>query len=272
MLLSLYTDQQRFRKLLPDWAVAAVLTACFCLIAERARPFLRQFQLNDLTIQHLFVAQETVSGLMLLVLSATIPLLVIAIVVVRKYLLNRWHAHHMLNVSLLGLALCISVTGVLTNVLKAWVGKLRPDFLARCGPGPQISLDKFVDISVCTAPLGKDLLQDGMRSTPSGHSSVAFTAFGYLCIWLYGQWRLCALSSVEKPLYMYIVAAVPLMLAIYIALSRVQDYKHTFLDVTLGSVLGCTVAFMVHSKYFQPFYGDMSNELLDVELEPVLPL
>lgn len=262
---------QQFKSLLPDWVTASILVVYFWFIAEKSTPFARQFKLDDPRIQHPFAVQERVSGVKCLLLAAVVPLIIMAAVTLAKYPLSKNRAWHILNVSVLGLTLCISIDGVLTDILKAWIGQPRPDFLARCVPKAMTRLDQYVDISVCTAPLGTDLLLDGMRSAPSGHASISFSAFGYLCIWLFGQWRLGAHPTV-KPLYMYIMAFLPLVAAAYIALSRVQDYRHSFLDITLGSTLGCVVAYLIHGKYFQTFYGDRGDELVEVEPEPTLPL
>lgn len=271
MLLSSYIQLPQFKKLLPEWVSAVVLTFYFIFIAKHSRPFLRQFKLDDPRIQHPFAVQEQVSGFMCLVLVAVIPLLAMSFVTASKHLVSKNQGWHMLNVSILGLALCISVDGVITDILKAWIGQPRPDFLARCGPAPNTPVGIFVDAAVCTAPLGKSILTDGMRSTPSGHSSISFASFGYLSMWLYGQWKLGD-KPTSNPLFMYIAAATPLMFAAYIALSRVQDYRHSFLDISLGCGLGCMIAHLIYSKYFNCFYGDRSDELLETEKEQVLPL
>lgn len=268
MLLAQYIELQKFRRYVPDWITAFALTAYFILIAENATPFLRQFKLSDPKIQHPFAINERVSGPMCLVLASVLPLAAMALVL---YYRSKDHPWHLLNVSILGLLLSISIDGVLTDILKAWIGQPRPDFLARCGPALHTPTDIFVDISVCTAPLGARLLEDGMRSCPSGHSSISFAAFGYLSLWLFGQWRLGALIP-NKPLYMYLTALSPLALATYIALSRVQDYRHSFLDIMLGSGLGAVVAVIINRNYFQNFWSSTGNELLESENEPILPI
>lgn len=270
MLLAQYFRLQKFQRYLPDWVTAFALTAYFILVAEHAKPFLRQFKLSDPRIQHPFAVTERVSGIMCVVLAAVLPLATMAFVLLYKHR-SKDHAWHMLNVSVLGLMLCISIDGVLTDVLKAWVGQPRPDFLARCGPALSTPTDIFVDISVCTAPLGARLLEDGMRSSPSGHSSISFAAFGYLSFWLFGQWRLGDLIS-TTPLYMYLAAMIPLVFATYVALSRVQDYRHSFLDILLGSGLGTAVAFTINRNYFQTFWSSLGNELIEVEQESILPI
>ena len=99
-------------------------------------------------------------------------------------------ALHCLQISVLGLIISLSLNGVITDILKIWIARPRPDFLERCGPAPGTPLHELVDVNVCTAPLGKALLIDGMKSTPSGHSSISFGGLFYLTLWLLGQFKL----------------------------------------------------------------------------------
>lgn len=93
----------------------------------------------------------------------------------------------------------------------------------------------LVDISVCTGPLGESVLIDGLRSTPSGHSSISFSGLLYLTLWLLGQFKLLQPRSSSRYIYNYLVVFSPLLLATYVALSRTQDYRHHFADIILGS-------------------------------------
>jgi diacylglycerol diphosphate phosphatase/phosphatidate phosphatase len=79
--------------------------------------------------------------------------------------------------ALLGMFAAAAMSGLATDLLKSGVGRLRPDFLARCmvnpkyyngtiPPGP----GGFVDESVCTTTDVQSLL-NGRQSFPSGHTS-----------------------------------------------------------------------------------------------------
>lgn len=269
MLLSTYLKLNLFRRYLPDWLTTGGIFAYFFLVAEHALPFNRQFKLNDATLQHPFAVNERVTGHMCLVLATVVPTLVIALVTFSKHRNAKNTAWHVLQVSLLGLALTISVDGVITDILKCWVGRPRPDFLERCGPTSGTPVDVFVDVSVCTAPLGASLLADGMRSTPSGHSSISFSAFLYLSMWLYGQFQL---SQHPRDTHIHVLAGLPLLLASYVALSRVQDYRHHFVDILLGGILGCTIASTIYHKYFHNVSSERSSEIVGDEDDKLLPL
>lgn len=245
--------------------------AYFFIVAENAKPFNRQFKLNDHTIQHPFTHSERVTGHMCLFLAGFVPLVVMTITSFVKHRKNKDQAFHLLQVSLLGTALAVSVNGVITDILKNWVGRPRPDFLERCGAPANTPTDVFVDISVCTAPLGQLRLIDGMRLTPSGHSLISFSAFLFLAMWLFGQMQLSS-NVASKPVHLYLVSFLPLILAAYVALSRVQDYRHHFLDIVLGMFIGCTVAVAVYRKYFHSVFVETSNQINGEEEGSGLPI
>lgn len=267
-MLSKYLELKRFRRYVPDWITAGIVVAYFFLIAEHSRPFDRQFKLNDPTIQHPFATSERVTGPACLVIAALVPSISMVVLTFIRYKNSRLQIWHVLQVSILGLALSVSIDGVVTDILKVWVGRPRPDFLLRCGPREGTPRDSFVDISVCSAPLGASILADGMRSTPSGHLSISFSACLYLSMWIYGQFHLL---SKTLPIYSYMFAGLPLLLASYIALSRTQDYRHHFVDIFLGGALGCAIAITVYHKYFQHVFSERSNEILGDDDES-LPL
>ncbi|KAF9126493.1 hypothetical protein BGW39_006587 [Mortierella sp. 14UC] len=76
----------------------------------------------------------------------------------------------------LGLLLSVSLTIVVTQVVKVTVGKHRPDFLDRCKPmlnGVAVTHDepmKLWTVDICTTT-DHSGFKDGMRSFPSGHAS-----------------------------------------------------------------------------------------------------
>ncbi|KAI5969720.1 hypothetical protein CANMA_001182 [Candida margitis] len=265
-----------FKNYFSDWVISFVLLVYFFSIAEHANPFQRQFSTADLSISHPFAVKERVSGVECILLAALVPLSVISAIVILKSYVGKLKSNsnplHVFQVSILGLSMSIFLDGVITDILKNWIARPRPDFLARCGAQVNTSVNELVDISVCTAPLGDSLLLDGMRSTPSGHSSISFVAFLYLTLWLSGQFKL--FNSTPQHMYKYIVAFMPLLLATYISLSRVQDYRHHFIDVILGSTLGCIIAVLIYFHYWNDLQSDAcdSPRSFKNSSEPVLPL
>lgn len=267
-----YIQGKEFRKYLGDWVVAIALILYFFLVAEHARPFERQFLITDLTISHTFATKERVTGIECILISSLGPLAVIMIVSIiraRKLRLSREEFIHNLQIAVLGLFISLSIDGVVTDVLKNWVANLRPDFLARCGPRSGTKTNVLVGLDVCTAPLGQAVLIDGLRSTPSGHSSISFAGLLYLSYWLSGQFKL---PQTRQPVWKPLVCGLPLFLATYIALSRTQDYRHHFADIIFGSTLGISFASFSYFRYFNTFASEDMDKPVDQEPIAILPI
>ncbi|SCU86870.1 LAMI_0D03906g1_1 [Lachancea mirantina] len=226
----------------------AVLCVVFSLVNNaiaNAEPFQRQFFLADLTISHPHAETQRVGSTALLMYSLVLPAVVICCFTL--LVADAKHKPYLLYISLLGLALSWSTTSLVTDYLKNWIGRLRPDFLARCRPRDGIPGHVLVTAAeVCTTS-NLPKLMDGFRTTPSGHSSESFAGLGYLYLWLCGQlltdlpqvgsWRKC-------------LASVPLLIATTVALSRTEDYRHHFVDVIIGSCLGMAIAFWAYHRNF----------------------
>lgn len=78
------------------------------------------------------------------------------------------------------------LTTFITDLIKNAVGRPRPDLLDRCQAMAGTPIDILVDVAVCTQQ-NKHKLDEGFRSFPSGHSSMAFAGLGFLSLWLAGQ-------------------------------------------------------------------------------------
>ncbi|WFD41486.1 hypothetical protein MPSI1_000115 [Malassezia psittaci] len=263
-----------------DWASLITLFLITSLVGLGRWGFRQPFRLDDPNIQYPFTEHERVPGLLLFFYSMLVPLTGVI-------LLSLAHTRKLarLNSAALGLLLTLAATGMITNVIKVWVGRPRPDLLARCHPRKLDPITDglyhsgFVDDSICTTPLNSYLLEDGFRSFPSGHSSSSFAGLVYLALCVRA-----ALSSVVHQIsraYVYSAAPtdlvdeehneqdpdfrrpppneplipvafsvllplVPVMVAAYVAISRVMDHRHHPTDVLAGASLGTVMAFAVY--------------------------
>ncbi|KAJ6453637.1 lipid phosphate phosphatase 1 [Mycena vulgaris] len=138
-----------------------------------------------------------------------------------------------------------------TTVLKNRVGRLRPDFLARC---------KWDDAKMrCTGKMA-DVL-DGRRSFPSGHSSAAFAGMTFLSFWLAGQtaaWcfqaPVPAASLRSSRLGRFSLTLLPFWWAMFVAVTRLEDYRHHKEDVITGGIIGFLCAAISYLAFWpSPF-------------------
>lgn len=208
-------------------------------------PFQRQFYVNDLTISHPFAEHERVTALELFIYAVWIPLIVIG--VIGLVITKPANKIYVTYISILGLLISVFTTSIVTDILKNFIGRHRPDFLARCMPKDDAPIDVLVTAKeVCTTDnIGR--LMDGFRTTPSGHSSISFAGLGYTALWLNGQ---LITRHYTLGAWRSIVACSPYLGASLIALSRTEDYRHHFVDIILGSILGIVIGLWSYFRYF----------------------
>ncbi|RKP00298.1 hypothetical protein CXG81DRAFT_13410 [Caulochytrium protostelioides] len=151
----------------------------------------------------------------------------------------------------------------ITDLLKAFAGRLRPDFLDRC---------QWSDLHhACTGD--PRVIMEGRRSWPSGHSSIAFSTLGFLALFLAAKGGLLRSPVTPAPhatpathiadarwtpltpwvkgrAWPFVVAVAPLLVAGYIAISRTVQHIHHPTDVISGSLLGFTIATLAFRNYF----------------------
>ena len=199
------------------------------------------FTLDDHRIQYPHALVQRVPSYMNVVYSLAIPL---GIFFTWTLLLRP--KVHKAHVSILGLLISIALATVLTDVIKNAIGRPRPDLIARCKPEKGTPEHVLVTIDICTET-DPHTLQDGWRSFPSGHSSLAFAGLGYLALFFAGQLHV---FRPRTDLARVLVALVPLVGAAEIAMSRLADYRHDVYDVTVGSLLGISMAYFSYRRYF----------------------
>ena len=180
-----------------DWIVIIAIAA----VAggwEFVEPFRRPFSPVDLSISYPYQTTEMIPTWLLVLCSLIAPAAIIMIVclvfvpgptaergtpksLIWRRKLWEW------NTGWMGLALSLATAFLITQGMKNLFGKPRPDLLSRCQP----DLDRIRDTAVnhvgeifnpawvlvtadiCTTS-NKDLLKDGFKSFPSGHSSCKF--------------------------------------------------------------------------------------------------
>ncbi|KAJ1678383.1 hypothetical protein EV182_004163 [Spiromyces aspiralis] len=179
-----------------------------------------------------------------------------------------WFAREF-HIGLLGLAMAIVLTLMITDVVKNVAGRHRPDFLTRCKPksgstDPEWGLS---DDSVCTQT-DMSLMRDGMRSFPSGHTSFSFSTMVYLTFYFAGHFKLYHTSSrAIKAFFIFF----PLLLAMYIGISRTNDNRHHWQDVLGGALLGTFFGWFSYRLYYPDLLSDKVGTPYDITREEKLP-
>ena len=235
---------------LGDWA-ACVLLFCIGLHLDKARPF-EQYIGNRLTdpsisYPHTPPERQQVTANQLIYIALVIPTCAIG----ATQLLLRRRRSSDLNQALLGLLSSVALALTLVCFVKNAYGRLRPDFLARCRPvGSGAS-------AVCSN-LGPEVVE-GRKSFPSGHTALSMAGQAYLSLWLGAKLahaELPAALALGGHLWRLMLAVAPWLFALWVGLSRIEDYWHHWEDVAVGVLLGNGCAYaMYRLRYPHPAAG-----------------
>ncbi|KAF8390089.1 hypothetical protein HHK36_024610 [Tetracentron sinense] len=152
--------------------------------------------------------------------------------------------HH----SILGLLFSVLITGVLTDAIKNAVGRPRPDFFWRCFPDGKDLYDQWGNV-ICHGK--ENVIKEGHKSFPSGHTSWSFAGLGFLSLYLSGKIKAFDRRGHVAKLCIFFL---PLLVASLVGISRVDDYRHHWQDVFAGGLLGLTVATFCYLQFFPSPY------------------
>lgn len=139
----------------------------------------------------------------------------------------------------------VCLTGFFTNVLKMYVGRARPDMYSYCK-------SETAQYETCTN-IKKSKQKGEFVSWPSGHSSNAMSGCLFNCLFL--QKVVCV-----RKLWWTTICSLFLFGAIYVACSRVRDYRHHTDDVLAGLFIGFVVTFFVWQRSYKEIFFKRRNE------------
>lgn len=243
-------------KLIADFSIVIVIFVIDIVIDHNPFVVERGFFPNDESLMHP-LKPETIDWKILLILTAIMPAVVIAMVEFlvafndknksKVQLTQRisipLYAYQILK-SLYLHWLVLVVTFFMTDVLKFRIGRLRPHFLTVC----QLDMEKLNDTtafindsSLCRG--AKSAISIARQSFPSGHSSMSMSAVTSLIIFAH-----CKLWK-KRPGLRLPVEAVSLGLlavVVYVASSRLIDYWHHPLDICAGVAIGFIVTIVLY--------------------------
>ncbi|KAF8892237.1 lipid phosphate phosphatase 1 [Infundibulicybe gibba] len=220
-----------------DWICVAAVWL-FSWAANNTVIFERDFSPHDPLISHPHRANQ-VSSLLNGNVALWIPIIVVTLSgLLRKSLLE---IHH----GIISVTAGRGLARLVTVFLKNRVGRLRPDFLARC------KWDEA--LNACTGKIHSIL--EGRQSFPSGHSSTAFSGMTFLSLWLAGRTAAWCFSQptptcdvTHSRMLRFLLTLIPLFWATFVAVTRIEDYRHHTEDVVVGSIIGilsATICYLI---------------------------
>lgn len=219
-----------------DYIMMIIVAIIAAVIGAAVRPHCREFSFDDPTIGHPFETHEAFP-----MYSVVLAVIFVCVFYFAGELGTRWnrpagkismglHLNGWVQVQAFGILLAFAIV----NILKLYAGRLRPDFLARMealGVTAQ-TVGNFTHDELC------DMAREGRLSFPSGHSGTIFAGFVSPSLYLLGLFRTLRGGSYWPAM----IAMLPLILPITVAVSRTRDYRHNFDDILAGSVVGAASA------------------------------
>ncbi|KAI3777255.1 hypothetical protein L1987_47053 [Smallanthus sonchifolius] len=224
-----------------DWLILIVL-AVIMVVLQFIHPFYR------------FVGKDMMSDLKYPLKDNTVPFWAVPVYAVllpmAVFLVFYFHRRDVydLHHAILGLLFSVMITGVITNAIKDAVGRPRPDFFWRCFPDGKDIYDRLGNV-ICHGD--SNVVREGHKSFPSGHTSWSFSGLGFLSLYLSGKVRVFDRKGHVAKLC---IVFLPLLVASLVGISRVDDYWHHWQDVVAGGLIGVTVATFCYLQFFAPPY------------------
>lgn len=163
------------------------------------------------------------------------------------------------------LTICTNI--LITEILKKFFGKPRPSIYYLCNyqgfrDGIQSNnLTQYYLLTNSHNLANTDLcwdqsaLPNAVSSFPSGHTSFSFCSQTFLVVilnWLFSSFSYSVNYNIYCLSKLKFLSYIPLILAGWISISRIYDYKHNEVDLVGGFIIGCCIG----------YYG--SNQVIDL--------
>ena len=142
---------------------------------------------------------------------------------------------------------------LVTNAAKAYVGRLRPNFYDMCGFNDETRM--------CEGDA--KLIAEGRSSFPSGHASLSACSCVFVSVFLAAHFQHAKPASnfgvlgssvrLATPELVWAVTIVPILVAAFVAASRVHDNWHFPSDVIAGSCIGSASSICAFYRFYYSY-------------------
>ncbi|XP_054889792.1 phospholipid phosphatase 3-like isoform X1 [Poeciliopsis prolifica] len=209
------------------------------------QPYRRGFYCDDESIRYPAKSREIVSDT---VLSAAGMLISIVSIIIgesfriffltqesKSFVGNPYFAafYKQIGVFIFGCAIILSFT----NIAKASIGRLRPNFIDVCKPNFSTIDCSLGYITEYTCQGAEKEVEEARKSFFSGHASFSMYTMLYLVFYLQSRLTWSG-ARLLRPLTQFAL----IMISIFTGLTRISDHKHHPADVLAGFLLGALVA------------------------------
>ena len=256
-----HIPRQKLRHHVADYVAVAALAA-IAILTEHAAPFIRPIyagpdgradeEIWRYSYPLVSRSAQRVPAWAVPSIAVTVPL---TILLMHKGFVGC--ARMEFHASLLSLFGAIFATGAATNTLKVSVARPRPNFVARCWPNGAAPVFDARGIAVCAPDAVNPL--EGRKSFPSGHTSWTAAGCGWAAWWLSGKLRVWDPDAAGHP-WRLTVSALPIVVTVFVGVSRLQDNWHHPTDVMAGGVLGGGLSYLFYRQAFPCFAGARAGE------------
>ncbi|KAM7266903.1 hypothetical protein ACFE04_009069 [Oxalis oulophora] len=231
---------------LHDWLILIVLIGIIGTL-NYVEPFHRFINEGLMTDCKYPFKHDTVPFWAVPIIAGIFPIIVFCV----YYCVRRdiYDLHH----AVLGLMYALLITGVITDSIKDTVGRPRPNFFWRCFPDGKAVFDSVTGDVICHGD--PKLIKEGYKSFPSGHTSWSFAGLVFLSWYMSGKIKVFDRRGHIAKLC---VVLLPILLAAFIGVSRVDDYWHHWTDVFTGAILGTIVSSICYLQLF-PYPHDVNG-------------
>ncbi|KAF7312376.1 Diacylglycerol pyrophosphate phosphatase 1 Short-DGPP phosphatase [Mycena indigotica] len=251
-----------------DWALAVLIALFSNFYLDRFQN-IPDFDLTDTSIQYSFVAKEVFPNQTLAyILGFCFIMVVISNLILSR---NMWDLHH----ALLGLTVAFSFTGTFVEIVRITVGRPRPGthskLIAFFTRRPQTSSLVVIPSQTLRMVISMDwrmlllCAKRRLQSTSLKMGCGASLADTHVYLRLasatsaYTGLANCSFSTKEASLPSIGSFFSPLMLSIWICITRVTDHRHHFEDVTLGFFSGLIPTYVFYRQFYPPLEDPNSH-------------